>query len=342
MTKDLRMPETRVRDEKGNSTAVMLPGAKLRDGAIYYAPEHKGHLLCPHCDAKAHFNKGALSVCGDNLPGVQAHFKTNPGQVHAEDCILPLRLDEGRNPREYDLTRGYRIHLNLGWIANEFNSRARLFHRDADGRILFTDPDLAAREPYTVKSAADLVRLMKRGHYARLRDSVIVHRDQIIPWSDFFIRYNHAQAPAHSRTVAEPRFIRLVERLLDQDGRAILPVLMEVKLQKPVEVEEGQKSACGRSKAILWRYEGERTSRCAHFIQPRIYLDNVTDPAVAGALPKAGSYLVLGAVRLSTHKSWDRVMHFLNLSIRRADQITPTQIEDIIATPQLPLGLPKP
>jgi len=35
-------------------------------------------------------------------------------------------------------------------------------------------------------------------------------------------------------------------------------------------------------------------------------------------------------------------MHFLNLSIRRADQITPTRIEDIIATPQLPLGLPKP
>ena len=338
MSEQLLMPEARVPGQDGSAdTAVMLPGARLRPDAVHYDEgQHKGKLVCAHCSAKVHFNAGAQTVCGDNLRGPQAHFKRNPGQKHKQDCLIPMRLDEGRDPKEYDLTRGYRIHLNLGLIANEFNAKSRLFHRDGDGRIIFSDPDLAAREPYTAKTAGDLVKLMEHGHYRRLRDSVVVHRDTVTPWSEFFIRYNRR---GNGRVgYPNPRFVGLVEKLSGEGARAALPVLLEFKLQKPVEPKEGATSAHGLSRAITWKQEGNKT----HIIQPRVFIDNLRDEGVAGSMKEPGIYLLLGMARQGIYSEWDRVKHFLNISVTRADQILKKDVAEIIETPQLPLGIPGP
>jgi hypothetical protein len=342
MTETFRIPKARFADEAtGRMVTVMLPGAMPEDGAVHYDEAlHKDRLICGCCSAKVHFSHGSEKILGGLLNGPRPHFRTNPGQTHT-DCLYPLRLNEGRHEREYDKDKGYRIHLGIETIADHFNAQS-LVHRDSDGRLVFHDPDLANREPYRVKSVKDIVTLIEKGNYARLRDSVVIHKGyDPIPWPEFFIRYD--RGTRRREPVASPRFIGLTDKLLDRGSMAAFPVLMEMRFHRGIEPKAGYTSARGLSRAMFWGDAADERGGAlkSHHIQPRLYLINPENKAIADAIPEAGTYLVLGHARVKTEIDSHHVTHFLDIRVTRADQVLKKDLAEIVATPQLPLGLPQ-
>lgn len=175
-----------------NKAARTYVVPKASDGAnpVYDETRDKGNLVCPHClKAALHFNKGAETVAGDNLPGQRPHFKTNPRSPHAPDCLATVLVqDEGYDPDKIDFSKGWKIYLNMGILRQAFRPYAAVVARSASGRIDIRDPDLLDRETGSAKTPKDFVKFMTSGQNERLNESKIVHGNTVTKWQDFFIR----------------------------------------------------------------------------------------------------------------------------------------------------------
>lgn len=318
-TKGLTMPEARFQNPDGQSVRVQLPGTRLQSGAVHYDEKiHKGHLSCICCDAPVHFRTGQTTISGDNLRGPRAHFASNRRAAHANDCTVPLRLDEG-DATAYDLTKGYRIHLNTGQLKEQFDVRARLYARRPDSKIMINDPELASREPFSVRGAADFLRIMRKENKERLRHALVINGAAQIPWHDFFVRYSFHQDKKNRR--GEPRFTHLVKRLA-QFGSPQL-VMMEVDFSKPSKTK--MDCVCAEAPAI---YLGRDKDKNGHYAVPRVYIEGLQQAEIARTIAARGRFLVMGAVRLRVEtdaRSGD-VRHYLNMTVTNPAQVTPADL----------------
>jgi len=314
---EVTMAEARYVAPDGREQVVQLPGTVLRDGNVRYdASVHKGHLHCAHCDAKVNFDPGSEVVAG-GLRGPSAHFQLNAKQKHSDDCLMPLRINEGRAAKDYDTRLGYRIHLNTRDYSELFNDAAYPYERDENKKLILKDERLRKMEAIGVATIEDLLRVMRRGDYERLNKSVVIQCGSVpVAWPDFFIRYSRNGG-------AEHRFIGLVESL---QARRNQPVLMEIFNEKAVYMRDlFDRAQHGESKRI--EYAGNDGRK--HVIVPRVWLDNRNDTYVTSALSLPGAYLVLGHPRLKTVVEGGVVTHYLNVSVTDRRQIAAVNIDEI-------------
>ncbi len=292
---------------------VQLPGTALRDDNTHYdALTQKGALKCRFCDASVHFHAGSKSICGDNLVGPSAHFHTNRGQQHAADCGWPARMQARAAESKYNDAKGYKIHLNTTGYPAQFNERAgQVYDRGDDKKIITLDKDLVDRRPRSVADIRDMIDLMKPSDAARLRDSVVVHHDHVLPWDKFFVRYNRKEGGQQGR------FIDLVERLRT---RKIQPCMMEFNLASGVWPKDlfSRERKGARSAPIEAGYDagGRRV-----VIQPTAWLDNPDNTLVSRGMSEAGRYLVMGYARLKTVEQPGLVTHYVNISVEDPKQL---------------------
>lgn len=317
----LHIPEARFVKPDG-TTQLVQPvlegsGAYLRPGRTFYdASQHKHKLLCPYCNLRVDFNKGSGAIiCGTQLEGTRAHFKKAPWQEHEPTCKLPKTA--GSSDSVIDPNAPYRIHLNM-LLGGRADLEHPVYERAQGGKVIARDPRLKPeevivpgdspgksktikryKESVPVKSVHDLIDLMRRGDFARLRGALVVH-NTIVPWTDFAI-------------LNESRLKSLMDRL--RNG-ASHPVLLHVGLSAPAKglYAEGQK--------LFY----ERDQKGARFIIPRIYMDG---PRTADSFPAQGHYLVVGMARARFNEKGGAC--FLNISIKSPDQVTSYSPGDLIA-----------
>lgn len=315
-TAGLTMPEARFIDPEGKTVRVQLPGTKLQAGATHYdEAQHKDKLLCVCCEAPVHFRRGSHTISGDNLRGPRPHFASNRRAAHADDCTVPLRLDEGRDPKTYDLTKGYRIHINTGELKEQFNVKSRPYARRPDKKIMINDPELASREPFSVRSAGDFLRIMRKENKERLRKAIIVSGDAQVEWKDFFVR--HAYTQGKKRHPQEVRFSHLVNRLT-QFGNPLL-VLMEFDMRKPEK--NRMQALCAQPARISLGRDAQGNH---HYVYQRAFIEGPQKGEIARQIGEPGTYLLLGAVRLKTEqdaRSGD-VIHTLTMTLKDKSQMT--------------------
>ncbi|MFN3828071.1 MAG: hypothetical protein ACK4NR_10665 [Micavibrio sp.] len=315
-TSGLAMPEARYTSPTGETQRIQLPGTRLQFGATHYDEAvHKGKLKCICCDAPVHFRKGSETISGDNLRGPRPHFASNRRLAHDAECTVPLRLDEERDPTEYDLTKGYRIHINTGHLKEQFNVKSRLYARRPDKKIMINDPELASREPFSVRGANDFLRLMRKENKERLRKAVIVNGDAQIEWKDFFIR--HAYAQGKKKRPQEARFGYLVNRLTEF-GNPML-VLMEFDMRK--QEKNRMQALCAQPARINLGRDQQGNS---HYVYQRAFIEGPQKGEIARLISEPGTYLLMGAVRLKTEqdaRSGD-VIHTLTMTLNDKNQLT--------------------
>lgn len=186
-------------------------------------------FACPHCkEASVHFNfaseqpDGTIKkIAGSNVKGNRSHLRTNPDSQHTKGCIATVFADD---PTEYDDTKGYRFHLNLGEIPERNPRNGQLVRRNAEGRIIILDEDLRDREPWQISEPDDIVPLLKSGQFSRINHSVVVYGSQKVPWNQFFIHRTSKQDP-------EKRFRELAQSLTGTirfGEKASHPVLVDL------------------------------------------------------------------------------------------------------------------
>ncbi len=318
-TRLLHMPDARFITGTGDEVFVQLPGTELRPGAVHYdEAQHKGHLICRCCEAKVHFNKGAEDIAGSNLIGARPHFKRNPGSdshknEHADDCLLRLRLDEKRDPTEYNLNAGYKIHIN-GMLRPTFERHGGLYRRDGLGKIHAKDRDLEGREPFSVRKLDDVVSLIKFGEFNRLFKSVVIDGASKQNWNRFLVRYDQDRGHA--------RFKSLVESL--RDGKSRLCV-MEIR---PTDSSAAQADLFSRNTHIASQEIPYRVAigKKPEFIVPSV---KILGDGLAASLAGGGRLLVMGYPHLITHEQEDSIIHTLEIVADKPEMIMPADLRQL-------------
>ena len=310
---DIKMDEARFIDPvSGVAQVVQLPGTRLRGANSHYIGAlHKGFLTCRFCDAAVHYHAGRERIAGDNLNGQTHHFHTNPGQEHSADCSWPDIHERAEKSTVYDDHKGYKIHLNIPGLGGLFRRRSgKVYTRDEDKKIISLVPDLNARRPKSVATLSDMIELIKRGDFDRLKESVVVHHDHIVPWDRFLVRHDYGGE------TGQQRFGKLIRSL--QQGTTG-PCLMEVFNDKA-----GHKGNRRMSRPVHW-YNDEHGRE--HVIVPTLWLE---DRALYPLMNREGRFLALGYPRHHAQAAGsDKVIHYLNLSIRDPQQLAAASLRQI-------------
>ena len=321
-TKGLLMPEARLRDAVGNTTIVQLPDTKLQLEAVYFdAAKHKGNLICKCCDAPVHFHPGSQTVSGDNLRGPRPHFASNRQAYHAKDCTVELAIDEGRDPREYDLTKGYRFHMNTGELKQQFDGRSRPYGRRSypHWEVIINDKDLNNREPYSFKDAENLQHLIGKKMSDRVASAVIVNGAAKIQMNDFFFRYVRKDDEDKRYSRKQPDFLRIVSQLQSFGDHQL--VAMEIDLATP-RYAKG-KVVCAEGHPIKDRKKD--ADGYTHEIIPRVIAGHGPAHAVlARMLSQKDRFLVVGIARMRTEKDEDakKVRHYVEVKVSQPQWVS--------------------
>lgn len=290
-------------DPNGTVELVQLPGTPYRPGHHYYSPQHHQNLVCTHCDAKVHFNKGTESLLG-SFKGRSSHFHTNRGQEH-QSCLWPLR-DPTQSEESFDKNKGYRIHINT--LSHTFNRYSGVYGRNAAGHIVAYEPDLKDREAFSVTGIEGLKTLMIKGEFDRLKDSKVIFSNKAVAWSDFCLYLEK-----------EERYVALKEKLRIAGKRGpASPVLMEIRIPEPhrpkFPSERGSFNASPIKIGTDHRGFSER-------IVPSIQLQHNHNTYLRDIFDRAGTYLVLGVPRLNTKEMDFVTNHYLNIAVTDARQV---------------------
>lgn len=313
MNHSLKIPEAEAILPDGTVELVQPPRTNLRPGRVFYeAARHKGHLQCPDCAVKLHYNPGSPTIGGNNLNGQRPHFRRAGGALHELFCAL-AKEDGAGEASVYDKDQGFKIHLNFPRFSTLYRGHSAVYRR-AENNKLMMHPSLADMQPKSVRSVEDIVRLIRNADPKRLARSKVVYQDHILSWSKFFIR--------HARNQNEARFENLFE---DLRAGYSYPVLMECKI--------GEQEFGDRAGPVVFAAPAslgeDRYLKRLNFAVPRIHLDNAHDEKVRGAIEKPGSYLVFGFPRLSTEQyGWVR-HQILDMKVRDASQIAPVDLDQL-------------
>lgn len=321
------------RDER-TGRSISLPGAHLQPGGDWYrAHEHKGHLICPCCPAKVNFAPARESKGGGNLSGNVAHFRTNPGQSHADDCAIGRKRELAEHDTDesaVDKTRGFRINLNTFNaetvrdlnLTRRFNTASGPYERESATKVRIKEQaqDLKHLESYAAEGVEDLIAFLKSKDFDRIKDSVIIHRDFVIPWKHFMLSYGGG----NDRESRNAKFKNFASYMLDR-GLKAAPVLMEVITNKPYYRSTLKENPAVKSTSIPISRD-QRTQQIS-WLLPRIYLDNLKTTHFDFIFDKPGKYLVLGMARV--HKDGSNV--YLSVSVTDPRQIKAADLAEIRA-----------
>ncbi|HEU4838671.1 MAG TPA: hypothetical protein VFS88_04585 [Micavibrio sp.] len=324
VAKTVRMDAARYIDPRsGSEKIVRLPGAALEAGSAHYnEAEHKGHLHCLHCDAHVRPRPASeTAISGSSLKGHAAAFAIVAGQRHDTACefyTAPKKSAPGRS--KVNEGKGYRVHINTQEYSELYTPRDGSYSRR--GAITkINDPDLADREIYTVKSAADLVEFMTMKETSRVVDSVVIFGNcKPIPWQDFFVRYNRAEPK-------QKRFLDLIARLRAGGADAQIPVLMEMQIARPRKFHPHAENLWVLSRRIPYERGDNGKS---HDIFPAARIDReaaIHDRGVSGAFGNGTHQLVLGLATLNHPEGGH---YYINVIVSDADQVMTVNIENIM------------
>lgn len=317
--KTVRMDAARYLDPEKRMVVVRPAGAFLQDGDVrYYARDHKGHLQCLHCDAGVHLRDiPSAAVAGSSLKSSVPYYALNRGQTHDQECEFYAEPKAPSTRRAIDKTKGYQININVQDF-NHFTKEDGVYSRK--GAIAtINDDDLADRELLVIRHVNDLVDMLAEKDAMRIRDSVVVFNNDVLPWEKFFIRYNH-------KGNDQPRFTGLVERLKNEGPDAQVFCLMELQVAKPRYGSYGEKRKSVTSKRIPYQKNEDGTNRD---IIPGAYIDfdgARANAFVAMEFSRGHHYLALGLVSL---RQSDDGAYFLNMRIANEGQVAVVNIENI-------------
>lgn len=296
------IPEARFIRPNGTEIFVVPTGALIDAKEInttthYYEPEHKGHLKCPHCDADVRFRNGSTSVRGSSEKGRRDHFALFPGGFHDKGCDLENN-PAYRRPLIVDRTKGFRIHINTSGYSDVFNEKSGVY----DGGPL-TD-ELRLREPVSIKSANDLVKLLERGEFERIQDSIVIFRNKQLSWNDFFIRTEEGN----------PRVAKLVDRLEAGEGETFCAIV--------VSAEKGRFFSFRQRELEFDRLPILRQDDMYETVIPQVRVRNDHNTLLNAAFSMAGSYLVLAVPTSKPYDAKDERRHYLTLRLDNRDMAT--------------------
>ena len=275
---------------------------------VYDAARDKGRLVCPHClEAQLHYCAGSQTKEGDNRRGASPHFRNNDLSRHSSDCLSSLIIrDSDADQREFDLSKGFKIHLNLGTHKETFNQASA-------GR----KKDLENREVVSAKKVEHFLRLMRSGQIERVQDSVIIHHDLFIPWSDFFVC-------REARNNGEMRWPKIAANMRAQGSE--IPALFHVKIEKPPLLQKlsgdrwCQRYTLPRFTTV---FAGEEKS---HLVVPLL---KVTGKALADPLEVGKEYFVLATNRLYQGSGENSEVWFMDVPVSLPERICRVDLLEI-------------
>ncbi len=176
--------------------------------AVEYDPvRDKGKLVCIHCkQARMTHRDKKDAIGGGNVFGWNAHFATIGSRepkkekrdqagnvipylpnIHADHCVATVVKSEHES--EINVTKGYKIYVDMGYIKRIFRNNASPISRDPQTRrIVINDPDLADRERVTLKSPKDFITALKNLDAERLNQAVVIFENQQYTWQELFVR----------------------------------------------------------------------------------------------------------------------------------------------------------
>ncbi len=315
------MDKARYIDPWGNTKTVQIPklGNPLEAGAEWYGGQGKYHaLFCAHCAADVHYNGGSQSIAGSSLKGQSAYFATNPSSSHTDDCAWDLKKRAASAP-VIDRTKGYRIHINTQEYSDLFNNASGVYARDEAGVVVTRDADMKDRERVVVHGVRDFIRFLETADPARVAQSRVVYRNNVVDWDDFFFRYGKPRRyfglakdlSAGSKT-AEPRF-----------------GLFEIRTDKMYYIK-GHKAFDIASDEIPTSVMDEDNRMVS--IRPVVKIPALRDKVFPQFEGGAGHFLVLGQVFLNRFEGDLKTIDYLNIRVTQPEQIEQANIENIFET----------
>lgn len=315
------MDKARYTDPWGKTKTVQIPklGGTLEDGAEWYSGQGKYHpLFCAHCAADVHYSGGSQSIAGSSLKGQSPYFATNPGSSHADDCKWDLKKHAGAAPA-IDRTKGYRVHINTQGYSDLFNNASGVYARNNAGVVITRDADLKDRERVVVHGVRDLVRFLETADPARVAQSRVVYRNNVVDWDDFFFRYGKPR-----------RYVELAKDLSAASKNAEPRFgLFEIRTDKMYYIK-GCKSFDISSDEIPTDVMDEDDRVVS--IRPVIKIPARRDKVFPQFEGGAGHFLVLGQVYLNRFEGDLKTIDYLNIRATQPEQIEQANIENIFQT----------
>ena len=312
------------RDER-DGRKISLPYASLESGGDWYSEsEHKGHLVCPECEAHVHFVPEVISQDGSRKNGRRPHFSTNSDSVHDKECNIGKVIEHRQAPDKDTIDyRGYRFNLNtLGNSGiKSGNLRARFNNKGAPKvkPITVNPMEMTWLRPTAIKEVGDIIRVLKSATPDEIEKSVAVWREHEVPWRRFFVGYN----PSGNKDDEHKKFKNLVSGMRES-GRTMQPVLIQIITSRGYTSRELDQKHCIVSKKIFVEQNSKTGPK--KFIVPRLYVDT-SDTRVALELQKAGEFLIMGLARLSKDPRGNDEL--LDISITNIAQIQSVSLKDI-------------
>ena len=306
--------------EHGHEQVVQLPGEPLREGNVRFDKDlhKKGNLKCRFCEASVYHRRGRDTVAGDNLYGPSDHFATSPGKEnnHDESCEWPERI-ESKSQSKKDKSRGFKLHLNTSGYVDEFNEGAgKVYTRDEDRHIITLKHDLKTRESKSIESALDVIGFIQKNKLSRVRDSVVIHRDHVLGWDEFFIRYDR------SSEAGQERLADLVRRVREEGPQ---PCLIEFNIHAGVSVSPFAKMPPIKSmNTDIGRDQYNRR----HTVTP-LAMIKTSNTLVREAFSQAGSYLLMGYVHHKMFEHDHQTNHVLRMDLTDSSQIAKVDLKEV-------------
>ncbi len=323
--------------DQQTGAVVRLPHDYLRtENDVHYdEAAHKGKLQCPDCEATVHFNKGNPSRGGDNLMGQSAHFHTNPGQTHKDECRVRSGqlAREDRDVQKIDSNKGFVINLNSFQRQDDlfgaFSKAARgPYMRGDDKRMHLLDKyrqEFSGMERISIRSVQDFADFLRTKSIARIRESVVVHRGHVIQWDNFLLFKNRREGLAEEDR--DSRIKNFVKRLRPNQE---IPCLIEIELKEGAWPKNTYQALCVKPEGVRDGFD-PHTGR-PNYILPRIYVEN---DMLRYEFSQAGRYLVLGYARRSDlpahspkNKSGNNMV-FLNMRVDDHAQVAKGDILEL-------------
>ncbi len=300
---------------------ISLPGGNLEEGGDWYdEAKHKGHIKCPdeNCSARAHFQPETKFRKGQ--PHVtREHFKTSPGQFHDADCSIGKASKPGSEKK----IRGSVIYLNTDNLAGVVHPGAREkinahpYKRGRHAGAIKAKPhDMQGLEPFSAKSAKDIIDFMRTKDPEHIAKSVVVWRGFQVPWRFFAIYYNTSENGRDENY----RFRLLVNAMRDE-GQPYLPVIMEVIPRKAYTSRDFDEKAWVLSrKVVIEDIDGNKET-----IVPRVFI-NTVHPHVQNAFEKKERHAVLAVAQVKKGNDGEVL---LDLSIQDPRQLEKVSFVDV-------------
>lgn len=318
--------------ESGKEQIVRLPNAVafVTASVAYNEQDHKGHLLCTECDAKIHYNQGSSNILANTGSANAHHFKRNPKQKHEENCTyyehmvrqLADAQDKQDKQEDIDPTKGYSFLLKINVkLACDDNGGKPAYHRRRDPiklsyTTIINDPRLEGMERVPVRSMNELVKLLHKLDLRRVAKSYVVRNDQVIPFSDFMVRYSRGVENPDQKNM---KFKNMFEELLQH--KKPLMRIMEIW---PKQISKQEKSIFVASEHIP--YKRPNAERNFLQINPRVYLETAQHKGLENLVAAGRKYLVFGEISL---KQYEERYYAMKISVKKPEQIAEFNLDEM-------------